>query len=176
MVEPLSRTKLHERGVQSSSVDPASSRLEGTLNALLDTHERKQRQAELSDPETSPSKSPIDEMRDRFRERLISVSRAVGQRYRAKGIGVTLDTSDLLSGGRTIKIDITFGDHQTTLEGTVMPEAIAFNETRCLSDRGGAVLGGPMLRGQRLSDEGFAEFLYERMIALVRAAGPGPSA
>ena len=120
-----------------------------------------------------PPKSPIDEMRDRFTRRLIPLSLAVADRYRDKGVGLTLEASDLLDGGRGITIEIAFGASRVILEGTVMPGAIAFNETRHIADRGGTVSGGPMLRGEGISEHGFADFLYQRIIDLVRSASNG---
>ena len=169
MAEPLSRSKLREMAGRRQSMGPSTD-LEEQLDSLLLEHGRQRQEADAPDrPE--PPKSPIDVFRDRFSQQLIPLAEAVAERYREKGIGVTMDASDLLGGGRDVKIEITFGNNRTVLEGTVLAEAMAFNETRYISARGGMVMGGPMLRGRRLTNDGFVEFLYDRIIALVRAVG-----
>jgi len=141
----------------------------GKLDALLAKHTERERVAQESDCLTEQI-SPIDEMRRRFAEKLIPLAESIAECYRPKGISVLLDASDFLQGGRGVRIEITFGDHRMVLEGTALPEAIAFNETRQIRNRGGTVSGGPMLRGSRLSEDGFAKFLYDRIISLVREA------
>jgi len=144
----------------------------GKLDALLAKHTERERVAQES-PAVGKEQSPIEEMRQRFAEKLIPLTESIAECYRPKGISVSLDASDFLQGGRGVRIDITFGDHRLVLDGTALPEAIAFNETRQIRNRGGTVSGGPMLRGARLTEDGFAKFLYDRIISLVREATDG---
>lgn len=173
MTSPLSRNKLHRMGRRDRSASSGSRDLECTLDSLLNKDGKQQGQAEPMKDTPPPPKSPIDEMRDCVTQRLIPLALSVADRYCDKGIDLILDASDLLGGGRGITIEITFKGSRLILEGTVMPESIAFNETHYTCDGGGTVSGGPTLRGPGLSDEGFADFLYQRIIAQVRAAGAG---
>ncbi len=141
--------------------------MKGTLDALLAG------QATSSDSPPPPSpqpKSPVEALREQFAERLIPVSNTVAERYRDRGIDVAVDASDFLGGGRTLSIEINYEDHRLILDGTVVHEGIAFQETRRISGRGGTVTGGPMLRSQVLTEQGFADFLYDRIISLVKDA------
>ena len=113
---------------------------------------------------------PLERLRDMFAEKLIPSVRSIEQRYADKGIGVHMDASDFLGGGRGLYIEIEFKDYRLVLEGTVMEDAIAFLVTRFSGDSGGIVIGGPTLRTRHLCEKVFADFLYDHIIKLVKSA------
>jgi len=171
VTEPLTRSQLHQLAGNSRSQGTAHTGLEKALDALLDKQGLR-RQSTSTDTQAPqpPEQSPIDRIRELFAQKLIPMVVAVGERYRPKGVIIKMDAKDLLAGGRGIRVEIAFNGHRSVLEGTILPEAIAFNETKTFSGRGGTVGSGPMLRGPRLNEQGFEEFLYDRIITLVRLA------
>ncbi len=144
--------------------------LEAALDSLLN-HAEGGSNAVARERETPPDVSPLDQLRAAFVDRLIPLVDSIQIRYAGSGVGVSMDASDFLNGGRSMQIDIHYRTHSSCLEGTVMPNAIAFHETRYVSDLGGTVAGGPMLRTRHLTDQAFMDFIYERIIQLVKSEG-----
>jgi hypothetical protein len=139
------------------------------LDSLLQPQEHV-RAAASGGQEAKSEPSPLDQLRTLFVERLIPVVDTVNARYGDRAISVSMDASDFINGRRGIVIDIHYQQHRIHLEGTVMPDAIAFHETRYISNLGGTVAAGPMLRTRNLNENAFADFLYERIITLVKSA------
>ncbi len=100
---------------------------------------------------------------------MIPLVASVAQRYADKGVSLRMDASDFVGGGRGLLIEIEFKDQRLRMDGTVTGNAIAFNETRFSGDSGGIVVGGPTLRTRRLDESVFADFLYDRIIKLVKS-------
>jgi len=168
--EPLSRDELHQRTDKDRVKPYGAGQLEGMLDAVLARKEQK-KPSEAAEQQQARTRSPIDMIRDVVAAQLVPTATRVAERYRPKGFDVAVDAADLLGGGRDLTLDICFGDHRLLMQGTAMPEGIAFNETLFIGGQGGTLAPGPMLRNRRLSPEGFADFLYERMIALAKAGG-----
>ena len=144
---------------------------EAELDALLKAHEvQKEENARGQDkPVSKPS--PVQELRQRFGQYFVPSVENLAQRLGKRGIVVQMDPSDFLGGGRGILIEVSFEGRGMLLEGTVLPDAIAFQETRFENESksgGGRISGGPMLRTRSLTDEKFVKFLYERVIKLVQ--------
>lgn len=148
--------------------------LQDTLDSLLDEPSPAE-SGRSGVNESNPRKSPLDQLRDMFREELSPLVKTLADRYRAKGISIKMDDSDFQSGGRGLAIEISYGGDRLCLEGTVTPDAIAFHETRFFSRLPGTVAAGPMLRTRNLCEKVFGDFLYERTIVLVKAANRAPS-
>ena len=155
---------------QGRADDPAAGELKGALDALLAGRAGHRARPQSAQSPAPQPKSPVDLLRERFAERLVPISNKVAERYRDRGIDVGVDASDFLAGGRGLSIEITYEAHRLILEGTVVSEGVAFQETRYISGRGGTVTGGPMIRSQGLTEQGFADFLYDRIISLVKDA------
>jgi hypothetical protein len=156
-------------GPRDRRPEPDLSPLEATLDSLLAPAADKQK-TQQGDKEPQPEVSPLDQIRETFGECLLPLVDKINARYADKEISVSLDASDFLNGGRGVLIEIEYRDHRIRLEGTAMPDAIAFQEMRYVSDLGGTVVAGPMLRRRHLTEEGFSDFIYQRVIALVKAA------
>ncbi|MCH7525909.1 MAG: hypothetical protein IID39_00595 [Planctomycetes bacterium] len=115
--------------------------------------------------------SPVQELRQRFGQHFVPSVEKLAQSLGKRGIVVQMDASDFLGGGRGILIDVRFEGRALQLEGTVLPDAIAFQETRFENETksgGGRISSGPMLRTRSLTAETFVKFLYERVIKLVQ--------
>jgi len=168
VTEPLNRSQLRQMHPDRRA-DGSSGELEGMLDAMLAKHDKKREAIEAQARAAQQTRSPIDLIRDVVAGQLVPVVNQAADRYRPRGFDVSVDAADLLGGGRGLTLEISFGAHRLVLEGTAMPEGIAFNEVLYIGGQGGTVATGPMLRGARLSAQGFSDFLYERMIALVKS-------
>ncbi len=141
--------------------------MESALDSLLDEAENPAKvNARAAKVEEKP---PIERLRDLFVERLLPHVERVNDRYAAKGIHVVVDAQDFVAGGINVKVEIHFKESRLVLDGTVTADCIAFHETRHTNDTGGTVLSGPMLRTRNLDEQVFGDFLYERIILLVKA-------
>ena len=91
-------------------------------------------------------------------------------KYSKAGISMQMDASNLLQGGREIKLEFSIGEYSVELEGTVTSDAIAFHETRYAPDVRGELISGPMLRLRQLDAAAFRSFVCERITLLFRTA------
>ncbi|MEE9295788.1 MAG: hypothetical protein V3W34_12615 [Phycisphaerae bacterium] len=169
MPGPISRDALHRKRTPEQRADDPGSALEDKLNSLLASSQN-DGSGEGDALQTPPEPSPIDKLRALFVERIIPTVRRLNDRYAEKGVRVSIDAADFLSDGRSLFLDIEYGDHRLRLEGTVLEDRIAFHETRYVGDMGGTMAAGPTIRTRHLTDEVFADFIYERVITLVKAA------
>ncbi len=168
MSGPRSLDSLHKMPHRDGSASESSDEFEAALDSLLSVQKDA---AEAGDAtrDAELQQSPLDRLRAIFSEDLVPLVCSMGQRYASKGVCVHMDASDFLAGGRGLQIEIRFRDNRLCLDGTVMPDSIAFHETRFTSDLGGTVVGGPMLRARHLTKKAFADFLYDRIIKLVKS-------
>ena len=167
MTQPVSRDQLHEhlRNKRREGKGPVN--LESELDAVLSQEGSRGQRSASGDPD-APVQSPLDRMRDFVASRLIPIVVDVADRYRDKGVELAIDPRDILSGGRGLALEIRYGTHLLRLEGTVVDESIAFNEMIYVNDIAGTMGTGPMLRARHLTPDAFAEFLYQRILGLVR--------
>ncbi len=119
-------------------------------SAAADGHDRIQRLRALTVTELIPA---FDELKEK---------------YAASEVGMDMDASNFLDGGRGIEFHFQVGDYRTKLAGTVTSEAVAFHETRPSPDMEGEVVSGPMLRLHRLNARAFKEFICERLAVLLK--------
>ena len=167
---PLDRSTLHRRLGAEQGPAGGHNPLEAELDSLLGQQHRCRETAQDAADRRCPDKSPLDRLRDVFRVELGPLVDRIAERYRAKNIHVHMDTSAFLEGGRTIVIDIAFGGYRVVREGTMMPDSIAFTEIHYFPDAGETVSAGATLRAKHLTQEGFADFIFKAIIALVRTA------
>lgn len=174
MTGPRDLESLHKmraaKAVPGARPSLADTELESTLDTLLDTAIKRENQGNSAGT-ASPVRAPLDVLRDVFMDELIPVVARVNERYTQKGIEVSMDAADFLNGGRGVLIEIVYKDRALRLEGTITNSALAFNEMSRVADRGGIVTGGPSLRHNQLNAKGFGQFLYGRIISLVKSAG-----
>lgn len=114
------------------------------------------------------SGSPLDPLRKLFSEELVPMFEVIKAKYQTYGIGLVLDISDFLAGGRRVVIEFQMPPQSIRLEGTAVNEGIAFNEIHSYSAVPGAISSGPMLRTRLLNAEKFRDFLCARLAPLVR--------
>ena len=175
MAGPLDRNALHQRLDSNTRPQLGASKTETEIDALLSEHDRRissQRQPSAS----SPDRSPLDQLRDEFRDRLIPLVERLAAKYGPKGVIVTMNAEDFLNGGRSIIIDVAFGGYRTVQEGTVMTDSIAFSEINHMPNLGETVSAGKTLRKRHLTEEGMADFILKTVAALIRAANrSGPA-
>jgi len=124
---------------------------------------------DASDEAVRVELSPVEAIRQVVCDVLVPVANELAERYRPKGIDVSVDASSLLSGERGLVIDISYKGRRQSLEGTAIDEGIAFTENHYFDGMGPTVSTGPMLSIRRLTREAFSEFLYEQIIALVKS-------
>jgi hypothetical protein len=167
---PRSLKSLHELRNNGERRAPQQSKHERSLDALLNS--RDSRRDAASQKTAQPKPTPEDDLRDLFHASFIPVVEDLNDRYAERGVSVFMDASDFLSGGRSIAIEITFEHRRHRIEGTVISGAIACTESRFVKGAPGAVTGGPRLRTRDLDEHAFREFLYDRMIQLVKADQP----
>lgn len=169
MASPVSRDALRKRKASRERSNPAGHALEDQLDSLLEPP--KNRQGAGADNETQEAEpSPIEQLRTLFVEDIIPTISLLNDRYCEKGITVQIDAADFLNNGRSLFIDVEYGNHKMRLEGTVLADKIAFCETRQMNDMGGTVAAGPMIRTRNLTGKTFSNFVYKRIIALVKDA------
>lgn len=150
----------------SGQKDAAGSR-ETMLDSLLATVDK---QKEAAAAQSSSAPLPIERMRELFRHPLAVVVRQVADRYRPKGIDVTMDASDLLGRGRKVVLEISYDGQRLRLNGLVTDDGIAFEEAYYQGDAASTVASGPLLRARQLTEQTFADFLYDQVIKLVRSS------
>lgn len=140
---------------------------ESKLDALLEQHSRSEDDAAESDP--APV-TPLDRLRRLFDAELIPAFEELQNKYADKALKLTFDASRFLGGGRDITIEIEFAGAGIRLQGTVMPNLIAFQQTRYAEDDpAGLTASGPTLRTRDLTGETFRDFVCERIANLVHA-------
>jgi hypothetical protein len=162
---PKSLDSLHKMKTGPRPADRDSDPLERTLDALL---EAPKPAADGSDALGSPEESdPIALLRRRFADEIMPSIEGIAERYGDKGIFLSVQASDFLSGGRTLVIEIAFGEHRSQLEGVVTSDGIAFQEARFVDTVPGTVSGGPMLRMRQLADDALSQYVFDRIISLV---------
>lgn len=159
---------LHQRGQALKSAAGDTAGLENTLDSLLSENCRRNETPLDAPLEETAKKSVIDSLRDLFGQEVVPQMIELAERYRDKGVGLRFDASDFLGGGRGISVETTYGERRVVLEGTVMPDKIAFARTNYVGNVGGTMASGPSLRTGQLTAKGFADFVLEHIIALVR--------
>ncbi len=136
---------------------------EEALDALLQTQPADAGSAGAGEPP-----SPLDATRLLFRDKLIPVFEELKAKYQSRGVGLSLTADDLLQGGRGVRIVIEYGGAGLRLDGTVMSNAIAFQQTSySQQDPAGLAASGPSLRTRDLTAETFRGFVCERIGGLV---------
>ncbi len=164
---PRSLQSLHASKGTDVRRAPRQNKQERDLDALLSANELLE--GDRSEYQSRAEVSPIDALRERFLLEFVPIVEELDSRYAERGISVVIDVSDFLGGGRSIVIEITHNHNRHRVEGTVVDGAIAFTESRFLENVPGTVTSGPRLRTRELNDAIFREFVYERMIQLVKA-------
>lgn len=142
--------------------------IEEQLDGILELREKRQAQSDA--PRIDPKQAAIEAFRQRMRDELIPVFEDLKEKYEATGIAMAMDASDLLAGGVNLVIEVTYEAYGMRMEGTVMPEGVAFHEARYSNRVRGVLTTGPMLRTRSLTRERFREFLCDRISQLVRSA------
>ncbi len=167
--KPRSLQSLHEMGTGKHDAQKSNSSLEKTLDSLLGPGESAPSEQTPATADAKPS--PIDTLRNLLEEELLHAVEDFALRYQEKGIAVSIDCSEFLSGeSRTIVVDVGFGSLRCKLEGLVTQDGIAFQESRFVSGVAGTVTAGPMLRLRGLTAELFVNYIYDRTISLVHEA------
>ncbi len=143
---------------------------EAKLDSLLEFHSRQEEERELKRKMAAEQRSPLDKLRELFETELVAAFDQLRSKYADKGIVLELDAVGFLNGGRGLRITIEFAGVGMRFDGTVMSNAIAFQQTRYSSqDRSGLTASGPTLRTRNLSAELFREFVCARIAALVQS-------
>ena len=109
MTSPRSLESLREMRSLPRGSSGKRSASEETLDALLSTADKRAKPSGVADV-SGPEQPPLERLRDMFAEKLIPSVRSIEQRYADKGIGVHMDASDFLGGGRVLYIEIEFKD------------------------------------------------------------------
>ncbi|MFQ5462427.1 MAG: hypothetical protein ACE5E5_07340 [Phycisphaerae bacterium] len=139
---------------------------EHDLDLLLDQLEEKKAR---NDPDTRPRKpDPIEQLRKAMLAEYIPIFVELSEKYAKSKIALEMDASNLLQGGREIKIAFSICGFRTELLGTVTNEAIAFHETHYTPDTGAQIASGPLLGLRRLNAKTFRDFICSQLAALVR--------
>ncbi len=147
---------------------PSDVQGEAKLDSLLRQHS--QQQAKEDAKEAAPP-NPLDCLREVFRDELVPAFEQLRLKYAADGVTLSFDPGPFLKGGRDITIVIEFAGCGMRYHGTVLPNSIAFQQTRFnRSDPGGLTASGPTLRTRGLNGCTFREFVCERIAAVVQAA------
>ncbi len=146
---------------------PAETMPEDELDALLVKVEEKRARKQ-----TEPVEQPeaIDLFRARMRQMYVPVFEDLREKYRSKGVHVSMDADELLGGGSTLKFRFKYGELTLELDGTVMRGGVAFYLIRSTGATQGAVVSGPMLRIRNLSADEFRSFIVEHIRILVKDA------
>ena len=143
---------------------------ESKLDSLLDQHSRSQEGAGPASKEASLPVTPLDRLRQLVEGELIPAFEELRRKYEGKGITLVLDASNFLRGGRDIKVVIEFAGTGLRFDGTVMPNSIAFQQTRfAKDDPAGLTASGPTLRTRSLTGDTFRDFVCDRIVGLVQA-------
>ena len=143
---------------------------EETLDALLQL--QRQQEAERAAQQNRAQAAPPDPrevLRQQMREVLIPAFEELKSKYGAQGVGMDMDASDFLGGGRVVTFKFSVNSHVTRLKGSVVEGRIAFSEFRSKGTEPGVLTGGPMLLTRTLTVETFREFICERIGQLVRS-------
>jgi len=130
----------------------------------------KEAQEKPPPPKEEPKVDPLQQLRELTLNELIPIFVELVEKYSKSGVSMQMDASDLLQGGREIRLDFGVGDHRVQLLGTATSEAIAFHETRFNPEVHGELVSGPMLRLRNLSGEIFRDFICTRLTVLIRAS------
>jgi len=152
-------------------VAPASRKhapAEHDLDLLLNQLEEKKARATPS-PQT-PKPDPIEKLRKAMLTEYIPIFVELSDKYAESRIALEMDASNLLQGGREIKIALNISGYRTELLGTVTTEAIAFHETRYTPNTGAQIASGPLLSLRRMNAKTFRDFICNQLAMLVRAA------
>jgi len=148
-------------------VRPRGQSLEQEIDALLAGLHDDQGRGRNAPSADEPDR--IQFLRDVTRELFIPVFDELKRRYAGSGVELEMDASNFLAGGREIQLLFGMAQHRSKLTGTVIPEGIAFHETRYTPDLQGELLSGPMLRARTINAEVFRNFLCARLAILLRA-------
>ncbi len=141
---------------------------EQDLDLLLDQLEEKKAR---SDPDQQPPKAdPIEKLRESMLAEYIPIFVELSEKYAKSKVALEMDASNLLQGGRELKIAFSISGYRTDLLGTVTTEAIAFHLTHHTPDTGAQIASGPLLSLRRLNPKTFRDFICGQLALLVRTA------
>ena len=143
--------------------------MELEIDSLLNEHDRRKAKA-AEQSQGNPEPSPLDLLRDKFREEFVPLVEKIAGQYGPKGVSVSMNAEDFLGGGRTIVIDVAFNGFRTVQKGTVMADSIAFSEVHYVPNLGETMSAGQTIRGRQLTKEGMADFILKSAASLIRAA------
>lgn len=143
--------------------------MELEIDSLLNEHDRRKAKS-AGQPPNKPEPSPLDQLRDKFREEFVPLVERIASQYGPKGVSVSMNAENFLEGGRIIVIDVAFGGFRIVQEGTVMPDSIAFSEVHHAPNRGETMSAGQTIRGRQLTEEGMSDFILKSAASLIRAA------
>ena len=139
---------------------------EQELDTLLHRMKERERKA-AAEGNRKEEVDPVTRLRDQMVKQFIPVFLELAEKYSEAGIALDLDASNLLQGGREIKMELALAGHRIQLHGTATSEMIAFHETRHTPDFSGELAGGPMLRLRTLDTKAFRDFVCGRLSRLV---------
>jgi hypothetical protein len=143
---------------------------ETKLDSLLEGHARNRSLPAPSIERPIAPISPLDRLRRLFETELIPTFEELRQKYERNGVKLQLTTDNFIAGGRDIRIVIEYDGSGMRYDGTVMSNAIAFQQTRFNEqDRSGLTASGPTLRTRDLDSNTFRAFVCDRIAALVQS-------
>ncbi len=147
----------------ADGVSPGEQELDALLGKVEEKKARKQ-----NEPEEKTD--TLDVFRARMRQEYIPVFDELAEKYSHKGLTMDLDVDELLGGGTTIKIRMTYGDLIMELDGTASRGGVAFYIIRGTGTSKGAMVSGPMLRIRNLEAAQFRQFLVDHLGQLIKDA------
>lgn len=124
-------------------------------------------QAATANKEAPPD--PVEVFRHQLEKEYVGVLDELAAKYIGKGVIIEWSVGDFLAGGRELTLEFAVPPHRIKLRGTVARDVIAFEVNRFVSDTGGEVASGPMLRLRTLDKARFREFLCEQIALLIRS-------
>lgn len=142
---------------------------ESRLDSLL-ASKAKQDSSQAAPDASNDSSSKMDQVRRVFQTQLVPAFDELIGKYQPQGVFMEMDASGFLNGGRNVRVVIEYQGAGVRLEGVVMPNAIAFTETRySASDPAGVAASGPSLRTRDLGPNPFRDFVCDRMTSLIQS-------
>lgn len=150
---------------QMRPADSPARTSEDDLDGLITALETRKRRAV---DQSVDKEDRIELLRKAMFTDYIPVFVEVMEKYSPVGLGMEMDASKFLEGGRELRFEFGIEDFRAQLLGTVTTEAIAFHETRFSPDVRGELVSGPMLRLHTLTPDVFRQFLCERLSVLLR--------
>ena len=143
---------------------------EETLDALLQLQQQQEAERAAQQNRAQAARpDPREVLRRQMREELIPAFEELKSKYGAQSVGMKMDASDFLGGGRAITFEFSVSSHVMRLKGSVVEGRIAFSEFRSKGAEPGVLTGGPMLLTRTLTADTFREFVCERVGQLVRS-------